>query len=139
VVEIEQPVHLWGMDAELAGEIGLAGVGLDHGAIKLELRGYDGRKRDKALPAAGHRWSGNFRAGGNSALQRRGDGIGGAHECIGRVLAERGDFRQIRSGHKDRSVIVSCELHAIAQHVISSGEIEHSCYGYNINVVAEIS
>src|ERR1700730_17919593 len=103
------------MDAELAGEIGLARVGFDHGAIEFKLCGYDGRKRDDALTAARHRWSGNSLTGGNAALQCGGDGIGGADECIARVLAESGDFGQIRSSDEDRSVVVSCELHGMAQ------------------------
>src|SRR6266487_5826678 len=99
------------MDAELAGEISLAGLGFDHGAIKFQLCGYDGRQRDEPLAPAGCRWSGNFLTGGNAPLQRRGDRIGRADERIGRILTESGDFRKIRSGHEDRSVIVSCELY----------------------------
>src|SRR5580704_1335289 len=101
VVEIKQPVHLRTMHAELAGEIGLAGPGFDHGAIKLELCCYDGGKGDQALPTAGSRWSRNFLARRNAALQRRGHGIGNADERIGSVLTESGDFRQIGSSYED--------------------------------------
>jgi hypothetical protein len=57
VIQIEQPVDLRSMNAELAGEISLAGPGFDHRAIKLELCRYDGRKPDASLAAARRRRS----------------------------------------------------------------------------------
>jgi hypothetical protein len=49
VIQIEQPVDLRSMNAELAGEVSLAGPGFDHRAIKLELCRYDGRKPDASV------------------------------------------------------------------------------------------
>jgi hypothetical protein len=106
VIEIEQPVYLRSRNAKLSGEIALASLGFHDRAMKLKLCRHDRWEPDKAVAAAEGRWCRNSLARANSALQRRGDGIGGANECVSRVLAESGDLRQIRRTYKDRSVII---------------------------------
>src|SRR5437868_6510408 len=117
VIQIEQPVDLRSMNAELAGEISLAGPGFDHRAIKLELCRYDGWKPDASLAAARRRRSRNCFASPNAALQRCGNSIGGAYQCVGLVRAKSRDFRQIRGGHKDSAVVIWRQFHWVAQHL----------------------
>ena len=69
-------------------------------------------------PRRGTDGAGGFFACPNAALQGRGDGIGGAAECVSGVFAKGANFRQIGSGHEDRSVVVGRELNGIAQHLL---------------------